>query len=76
MDGNWRKSSFSFSNGNCAEVASWRVSTRSMSNGHCVQVGQGAAVVGVRDTKDDGRGPVLVFSAGAWETFTGRLKRA
>lgn len=74
MDGNWRKSSFSFSNGNCAEVASWRVSTRSMSNGHCVEVGQGAAVVGIRDTKL-AASPVLVFRARSWAAFTERLKR-
>ena len=34
----WRKSSFSFSNGNCAEVAAWRKSTASMSNGDCAEV--------------------------------------
>ena len=70
----WRKSSHSFSNGNCAEVAAWRVSTRSMSNGQCVQVGQGAAVVGVRDTKL-AQSPVLAFTGPAWERFTAAVKR-
>ena len=58
---NWRKSSFSYSNGNCAEVAAWRESA-------------GPAVVGVRDTKDRGAGPVLVFGAGAWAAFTAGVK--
>ena len=35
----WRKSSFSFSNGNCAEVAAWRTSTASAGNGACAEVG-------------------------------------
>jgi hypothetical protein len=34
---NWRKSSHSFSNGNCAEVAAWRKSTASYANGSCVE---------------------------------------
>ncbi len=34
----WRKSSYSFSNGNCVEAAGrWRKSSHSMSNGHCVE---------------------------------------
>ena len=35
----WRKSSFSFSNGNCAEVAAWRTSTASADQGACAEVG-------------------------------------
>jgi hypothetical protein len=37
-DPHWRKSSYSFSNGNCAEVAAWHKSSRSMSNGQCTEV--------------------------------------
>lgn len=33
----WRKSSHSFSNGNCAEVTAWRKSTASAGNGACVE---------------------------------------
>ncbi len=33
----WRKSSFSFSNGNCAEVAAWRKSSASNFSGNCVE---------------------------------------
>ena len=36
---NWRKSSHSFANGNCAEVAAWRKSTASVADGHCAEVG-------------------------------------
>ena len=33
----WRKSSHSFSCGNCAEVAAWRKSSHSSHNGACVE---------------------------------------
>ena len=69
----WRKSSHSFSNGNCAEVASWRKSSRSAA-GNCVEAGAGDAVVGVRDSKDGGAGPVLTFTPAAWQAFTAALK--
>ena len=55
--GNWRKSSYSFSNGNCAEV------------------GQGGAVVVVRDTQDRD-GAWLAFDAKTWAAFAERLKSA
>lgn len=58
----WIKSSFSFANGNCVEVA-----------GNCAEVGQGGTAVLVRDTADRG-GPVLAFSAGAWTAFLARVR--
>jgi hypothetical protein len=36
---NWRKSSFSFSNGNCVEVSGWRKPRRSYGGGACVEAG-------------------------------------
>ena len=74
---NWIKSSFSFSNGNCTEVAvvGWRKSTASTHNGACAEVGQDGTVVLVRDTQDRG-GPVLAFGAGAWAAFLERAKAA
>jgi hypothetical protein len=36
---NWRKSSHSFSNGNCIEVTDWRKPRRSAYNGDCVEAG-------------------------------------
>lgn len=69
----WRKSSRSMGVGECIEAASWRTSSRSHANGNCAEVGQGAAVVGVRDSKDPG-GPVLEFPRAAWAAFTARLR--
>jgi hypothetical protein len=83
---NWRKSSFSAYSGSCIEVAAsrdrafWVKSSLSFSNGQCAEVaawqeGSGPVVVGVRDTKDRGAGPVLTFPAGAWAAFTAEVKR-
>lgn len=72
-DSDWRKSSHSFSNGNCAEVAAWRKPSASMGN-ECVEVGQDGTVVAVRDTKLREHSPVLAFPAAAWAEFTARVK--
>jgi hypothetical protein len=88
----WRKSSHSFSNGNCAEVAAWRKSSASHANGSCAEVGAwrkssaseagNCAEVGqdgaVVGVRDskDPGGPVLAFEAVAWAAFTARLKSA
>jgi hypothetical protein len=56
------------------DFSGWRKPRRSFSNGQCVEVGQGPAVVAVRDSKDCEAGPVLAFPAGAWTAFTGQLK--
>jgi hypothetical protein len=44
----WVKSSLSFSNGNCVEVA-WRSATACDGDG-CVEVGQGPGIILVRDS--------------------------
>ena len=71
----WRKSSHSFANGNCAEVAAWRKSSHSSHNGQCAEGRQDGAVIGVRDSKDPD-GPVLSFSGVAWVAFLAGLRSA
>ena len=53
----------------------WRKSSHSFANGNCAEVGQGSAVVGVRDSQDRG-GPVLVFGPVAWVAFLEGLRSA
>ncbi|WP_036529541.1 DUF397 domain-containing protein [Nocardia sp. CNY236] len=50
--------------------AVWRKSTYSGPDGNCVEVAflvDGA--VAVRDTKDNGRGPILTLAPGEWDAF-------
>ncbi|MGH3767804.1 MAG: DUF397 domain-containing protein [Pseudonocardiaceae bacterium] len=50
--------------------AAWRKSTRSGDNGgQCVEAAFLDTVVGLRDSKDRGSGPILVCAAGAWQAF-------
>jgi hypothetical protein len=73
--GIWRKSSHSTGNGgSCVEVGSWRKSSHSTSNGgDCVEAASLDAAVAVRDTKDNGAGPVLRFGPRSWAEFTSSL---
>jgi hypothetical protein len=48
--------------------ATWRKSSHSATNG-CVEVALDPAEVAVRDSKQQGRGPVLCFNAHEWEAF-------
>ena len=50
--------------------ADWRKSSWSAYNGDCVEFAplEGNRV-GVRDTKDSGQGPILVFNRSEWEAF-------
>ena len=53
--------------------SAWRKSSYSGSNGgECVEVASSKAVL-VRDTTDRS-GPVLAFTASAWQAFTAALK--
>jgi len=73
----WRKSKFSASSGNCVEVATattWHKSTYSNSSANCVEVATMQRAVGVRDSKQHGRGPVLEFSPAAWKVFLAAAK--
>jgi hypothetical protein len=50
--------------------ALWSKSSFSAMNGNCVEIARLAGDrVGVRDTKDHGAGPVLVFDNGEWNAF-------
>jgi hypothetical protein len=76
----WRKSSHSVNSGgaNCVEVGTvpWRKSSYSVSSGgaNCVEAGSLPGQVLIRDTTDNGHGPVLRVSARTWRSFTAGLR--
>jgi hypothetical protein len=54
----------------------WRKSSYSSGNGgNCVELGSMTGAVFVRDTKDNGRGPVLLLTAADWARFTAALRQ-
>ena len=57
MLSNWRKSSYSFSAGNCTEVAA------------------SAAGILVRDSAQEGSGPVLAFPPADWTAFLAAVRQ-
>jgi hypothetical protein len=69
----WRKTNYSEADANCVEVG-WRKASHSAANADCVEVGADRRVVGVRDTKQQGVGPVLEFPAAAWRVFIAAAK--
>lgn len=53
---------------------SWRKSSRSTYTNGCVEVGPfGNGLIGVRDTKQCGEGPMLIFGEAAWGSFLADL---
>jgi hypothetical protein len=55
----------------------WRKSSYSSGNGgECVEVASPGGALAVRDTKQNGAGPVLRFTAAAWRGFAEKLKHA
>jgi hypothetical protein len=76
----WRKSTYSANGGvQCVEVGAvpWRKSTYSANGGAaCVEAGSVPGQVLIRDTKDDGAGPVLRVSAETWRAFMAAVRCA
>lgn len=56
-----------------AAVTNWRKSSASAQGEACIEVGT-AGVVLVRDTTQNGTGPVLSVSGAAWTAFLGTLR--
>jgi len=55
--------------------AEWRKSSMSNYNGACVEIARlRSDRIGVRDTKDNGSGPVLVFTQNEWGAFLSGAK--
>ncbi len=54
----------------------WRKSSYSANSGNCVEVSLREHAVAVRDSKQDGRGPILEISAAAWRDFLASARRA
>jgi hypothetical protein len=53
----------------------WRKSSFSSYNGSCFEVSRlSPDRIGVRDTKDNGTGPVLVFTSAEWSAFIAGAK--
>jgi hypothetical protein len=56
-------------------VATFRKSSWSAYNGNCVEFAElGSRLLAVRDSKQQGNGPVLIFTGAEWSVFTARVK--
>lgn len=54
----------------------WHKSSLSSGGDNCVEVGFGDdGTIGVRDTKQHGQGPVLVFTPSEWQAFLGGVRQ-
>ncbi|HEY8527942.1 MAG TPA: DUF397 domain-containing protein [Acidimicrobiales bacterium] len=57
------------------KFTNWRTSSRSSGGDNCVEVAFAAdGTVGVRDSKQQGDGPVLEFTPAEWEAFLGGVR--
>lgn len=56
-------------------TATWHKSTLSTYNGSCFELARfRPELIGVRDTKDRGKGPVLIFNQDEWDAFRSGVK--
>jgi hypothetical protein len=59
-----------------SKFAEWRKSTLSSAGDNCVEVAFTAdGRTGVRDSKQQGLGPVLVFTQAEWDAFLGGVRQ-
>ncbi|MGH3279886.1 MAG: DUF397 domain-containing protein [Trebonia sp.] len=53
----------------------WRKASYSGNGANCVEAGTVPGAILIRDTKDNGRGPVLRFTPAAFAAFTTGLRQ-
>jgi hypothetical protein len=55
-------------------AAAWRKSRVCADGDSCVEVARVGGRVGVRNSKNDGKGPILVFEDYEWRTFVAGVR--
>jgi hypothetical protein len=58
-----------------SEFTGWRKSSYSGGNSDCVEVTTGRRTVGLRDTRQLGRGPIVEFPVAAWTAFLAATRK-